>query len=119
MVPTEFRTSRLRFCRAAFTLTELLVVIAIIGLLVALMLPAVQRVRESGRRTTCANNIRQVGLATIAYHDAVGAIQLRRQHGYLVRIQSHGQKQMPRSHGFNFREFTERTSVRGPLNTFL
>lgn len=74
MKPVEFRANRLRRCRSAFTLTELLVVLAIIGLLVALFLPAVQRVRESGRRTTCANNIRQIGLATIAYHDAVGAM---------------------------------------------
>lgn len=70
-----------------FTLVELLVVIAIIGALIALLLPAVQRARESGRRSSCLNNTRQLALATLQFEE-----RMRRMPGAFDEMPAHSRK---------------------------
>ncbi len=74
---------RIRFAHAlGFSLVELLVVIAIIGLLVGLLLPAIQSSRESARRMACLNNLHQIGMGMLAFHDVYkrfpeGGVEMR------------------------------------------
>ncbi len=92
--------------RAGFTLIELLVVIAIIGVLIALLLPAVQAAREAARRAQCTNNLKQIGIALHNYHDSLGSLPIGEVRGSSYSALSQALPYMEQGNSFNAINFS-------------
>jgi len=99
--------------RSGFTLVELLVVITIIGILIALLLPAVQSAREAARRAQCANHLKQLGLAMLAHHEAVGHFPSGGWGWTFVGEPERGtDKNQPGGWAFNLLDYLEQSNLR-------
>jgi prepilin-type N-terminal cleavage/methylation domain-containing protein/prepilin-type processing-associated H-X9-DG protein len=101
--------------RSAFTLIELLVVIAIIAVLIGLLLPAVQKVRESAARSQCTNNLKQMGIAFQAFHDNLGYLPAGGTNGF-PNAAAAGQSQTA-SWAFQILPFIEQNNVYNAFGT--
>jgi prepilin-type N-terminal cleavage/methylation domain-containing protein/prepilin-type processing-associated H-X9-DG protein len=102
-----------------FTLVELLVVIAIIGILVGLLLPAVQSARESSRRSTCGNNVKQIGIALHTYTDAKGVLPPQGSAEYMTLPATASAAEKRKGWGWTFliMPFTEDAAIYDQLAT--